>query len=93
MINKLKEENEEIKEKLNNTRKKLTEIEGIYETKKLVLKKYYQDKEEIEKFKEEKNKMNEIIKKLRDQNNKLEKKIDVFRKKYQKQNEKDKTDE
>ena len=41
MINKLKEENEEIKEKLNNTRKKLTEIEGIYETKKLVLKKLF----------------------------------------------------
>ena len=30
-------------------------------SKKLVLKKYYQDKEEIEKFKEEKNKMNKQI--------------------------------
>ena len=76
----MKEEKSELENKLNNTRLKLTDFEGKLETKKLIIKKYYEDKKDLEKFKEEKKEVYETIKNLRDKNNDLEKKVRNLRK-------------
>jgi len=80
IIQTLKEEKSELENKLNNTRLKLTDFEGKLETKKLIIKKYYEDKKDLEKFKEEKKEVYETIKNLRDKNNDLEKKVRNLRK-------------
>ena len=76
----MKEEKTELEYKLNNARQKLTALEGKFETKKLILKKYYEDKKDLEKFRQEQKTINETIKNLNDQNKELEKKVRNLRK-------------
>ena len=80
MQDKNKEEKTELEYKLNNARQKLTALEGKFETKKLILKKYYEDKKDLEKFRQEQKTINETIKNLNDQNKELEKKVRNLRK-------------